>query len=32
MAEVIQNEILAILCDYRCKSEEMDEPAVQIDA
>jgi hypothetical protein len=31
-AEVIQNEILVLLCNYRCKGEEKQDPVVPIDA
>jgi hypothetical protein len=31
-AAVIQKEIFVHLCDYRCKGEEMHEPAVPINA
>jgi hypothetical protein len=31
-SDVIQKEIFVLLCDYRCKDEEMNEPAVPIDA
>jgi hypothetical protein len=32
MADVSQKKILAFLCDHRCKSEEMQEWVIPIDA